>query len=181
MVETAAADEDPAAAPGSILFDDGVTGYLACGSASNTNTVSIVVLGQPSNTEFFTIDEATGDPFNTAIAWHIDLGTGAGDQLTFDLNCDQDNTLVLTNTSFNLNGGVGEVLGGSAGDEWNSNGCDGDDVLDSSATTAPFTDLFGGAGDDVLSPGSTAGDFLGWRAPASTRSATPRARPPRPS
>jgi hemolysin type calcium-binding protein len=160
MVETAAADEDPAAAPGSILADLNGAGYLACGSASNTNTVSIVVLGQPGSIEQFIIDEATGDPFNTAIAWHVDLGTGSGDFLDFDLNCDQDNTLVLTNDSFNLNGAVGEVLGGSAGDEWNAFGCDGNDILDASATTAPFTDLDGGAGDDVLSPGSTPGDFL---------------------
>jgi Ca2+-binding RTX toxin-like protein len=155
MVETAAANVDPAAAPGSILFDG-----LACGSASNTNTVSIVVLGVPSAAETFEIDEATGDPFNTAITWFVDLGTGSGDQLTFDLNCDQDNTLVLADTSFNLNGAVGEVLGGSAGDEWNANGCDGDDVLDGSATTLPFTDLFGGLGDDVISPGTFPGDFL---------------------
>jgi Ca2+-binding RTX toxin-like protein len=174
MVETAAADVDPAAAPGSILADLNGAGFLACGSASNTNTVSIVVLGQPSNTEFFTIDEATGAPFNTAIAWHIDLGTGAGDQLTFDLNCDQDNTLVLTDTSFNLNGGVGEVLGGTAGDEWNGNGCDGDDVLDASAVTAPFTDLFGGAGDDVISPGSTPGDFLAGNGDSDTLSYSTR-------
>jgi RTX calcium-binding nonapeptide repeat (4 copies) len=153
MVETAAADVDPAAAPGSILFDG-----LACGSASNTNTVAIVVLGTVGASETFVIDEATGDPFNTAIAWHADLGTGPNNQLTIDLNCDQDNTVVLTNTSFNLNGAVGEVLGAPA--EWNLNGCDGNDVLDASAVTAGFTDLFGEDGDDVISPGTTGGDFL---------------------
>ena len=85
-----------------------------------------------------------GDPFNTAIVWNIDLGTGAGDDLTFNLNDDVDNTVVLTNTTFTLNGAAGEVLGGSAGDEWNVNGGAGDDVLDASAVTAVFTDLFGG-------------------------------------
>ena len=159
-VDNAAADLDPAAAPGSIVASFNGGAFLACGNASNSNTVSIVVLGQPSALEEFVIDEASGDPFNTAIAWHVDLGTGAGDFLTFDLNCDQDNTLVLTDNSFNLNGAVGEVLGGTAGDEWNANGCDGNDVLDASATTAPFTDLSGGLGDDVLSPGTTPGDFL---------------------
>ena len=154
MVETAAADVDPAAAPGSILFDG-----LACGSASNTNTVSIVVLGQVGASETFVIDENTGAPFNTAIAWHIDLGTGPNNQLTIDLNDDQDNTVVLTNTSFNLNGAVGEVLGAPA--EWNVNGGDGNDVLDGSAVTVGFTDLFGGDGDDVISPGATGGDFIG--------------------
>jgi Ca2+-binding RTX toxin-like protein len=153
MVETAAANVDPAAAPGSILFDG-----LACGSASNSNTTTIVVLGTVSASEELVIDENTGDPFNTAIAWHIDLGTGPNNQLTINLNDDQDNTVVLTNASFNLNGAVGEVLGAPA--EWNLNGGDGDDVLDASAVTVGFTDLFGGAGDDVLSPGTTAGDFL---------------------
>ena len=58
----------------------------------------------------------------------------------------------------------------------NVNGCDGDDVLDASAVTVGFTDLFGGDGDDVLSPGTTAGDFIGGKV-AWTRSATRRARP----
>ena len=154
-------DLDPAAAAGSILFSQtGVAPWLACGSASNSNTVSIVVLGQPSAAEQLIIDEAVGDTFNTAIVWNIDLGTGAGDFLTFNLNDDVDNTLVLTNTTFTLNGAAGEVLGGSAGDEWNANGGAGDDVLDASAVTAVFTDLFGAAGDDVISPGSFPGDFL---------------------
>ena len=97
-------------------------------------------------------------PRHTAIAWHIDLGTGPNNQLTIDLNDDQDNTVVLTNASFNLNGAVGEVLGAPA--EWNLNGGDGNDVLDASAVTVGFTDLFGGDGDDVISPGTTGGDFL---------------------
>ena len=113
MVETAAADVDPAAAPGSILFDDGARLPGVWQRVEHEHRLD----RRPRPAEqrprsFVDRRERRGDPFNTAIAWHIDLGTGAGDQLTFDLNCDQDNTLVLTDTSFNLNGGVGEVLGG---------------------------------------------------------------------
>ena len=34
-------------------------------------------------------------------------------------------------------------------------------MLDGSAVTVGFTDLFGGDGDDVISPGTTDGDFIG--------------------
>ena len=45
-VETTADDLDPAAPAGAILFDASNSGtFLACGSGSNSNTVSIVVLG----------------------------------------------------------------------------------------------------------------------------------------
>ena len=109
------------------------------------NTVAIVVLGQPSDDESFLIDEQTYDvPFNTAIAWHIDLGTNltpvpGGDELRIDLSDDQDNTVVVTNTSFDLNGAVGEVLGM---EQFFGYGGDGDDVLDASAvTSAVYVDL----------------------------------------
>lgn len=157
-VETTAADLDPAAAAGSILFDDGVTGYIACGSASNSNTVSIVVLGSPSDEEDFDIDEASGGTFSTAITWHIDLGANPAlttDELGIFVNCDQDNTVVLTNTTFNLNGGVGEVLGV---EQYDAEGCDGDDVFDASAVTFVVSRLHGHDGDDVLSPGTADDD-----------------------
>ena len=152
-VETAADDLDPAAPAGAILFDDGVTGYLACGSAANDNTVSIVVLGSPGTDETFNIDEASGGAFNTAIAWHIDMGTNtvAGDQVGIFLNCDQDNTLTLTNTTFDLNTAVGEVLGT---ERWDIDGCDGDDVIDSSAVTLDSARLHGHGGVDWIAPGT---------------------------
>ena len=166
MVETAAADVDTNAPAGAILFDDGGGFGLdtACGSADNTNVVAIVVLGSPGTDEFFYIDEVTGAPFNTAIAWHIDLGTNAtvapaGDVLEIDLNDDQDNTLTVTNGTFDLNSAVGEVLGMES---FNGFGGDGDDVIDASAvTSAVYVNLDGGDGDDWLAPGFFADPVAG--------------------
>lgn len=144
---------------GSAVSVDETTGAIefdgsACGSATNSNTVSIVVLGQPSSNEAFEINENDEVPFNTAIAWSVDLGTGTGDQLSFDLNGDQDNTIVLTDTTFDLNGATGDVLGNE-----NSfvEGSDGDDVEDASVVTY-HVQLHGHNGDDVLSPGTFDGD-----------------------
>jgi Ca2+-binding RTX toxin-like protein len=122
-----------------------------CGTATNSNTVAVVVQGQNGSDERFNIAEDSEAPFNTAISWHIDLGTGTGDELVIDLNGDQDNTLVLTDTSFNLNGAVGELIGV---EEFDIHGDDGDDTVDGSAVTIPIGFLFGGSGDDVLSPGT---------------------------
>jgi hypothetical protein len=135
---------------GSIEFDGS-----ACGSATNANTVAIVVLGQPSSDEAFVIDENTEVPFNTAIAWNIDLGTGTLDQLQIILNTDQDNTVALTDTSFDLNGAAGEVLGA---EQFVVVGNDGNDTIDGSALTA-FLLAAGGNGDDVISPGTFNGDI----------------------
>ena len=112
-----ALDLDPAAAPGSILANLNGAGFLACGSASNSNTVSITVLGSVGTNELFILNNnvgGTGDSgeFNTAIAWSIDLGTGTD---TFTINAgDGNDNIVGTNSSFNLNGGVGELLGAEA-------------------------------------------------------------------
>jgi len=170
MVETAAANVDNNAPAGAILFDDGGGFGLdtACGSADNTNVVAIVVLGSPGADELFYIDENSGATFNTAIAWHIDLGTNAtpapaGDFLQIDLNDDVDNTLTVTNGSFDLNGAVGEVLGMESFEGF---GGDGDDVIDASAVTSSvWVDIEGGDGDDWLAPGFFAdpvagGDFI---------------------
>jgi Ca2+-binding RTX toxin-like protein len=150
------ADLDPAAAPGSILTN--VTGaFLACGSAANSNTTNIVVLGQPSSDEGFAINnfigDATGDAggaeFSTTIAWNIDLGTGSADLFAIHL-ANGDDTVTATNTSFDLNGGTGELLGEEtilvAGE-------DGDDTIDLSATSV--TNISGaGPGDDFIAPGT---------------------------
>jgi Ca2+-binding RTX toxin-like protein len=166
MVENSTANVDANAPAGSILFDDGGGFGLdtACGSASNSNTVSIVVLGSPGADEFFYVDENTGDPFNTAIQWHIDLGTNAtaapnGDEFEIDLADDQDNAVVVTNGTFDLNGAVGEILGmesffGIGGDE--------DDTIDASAVTSSvYVELVGNAGDDWLAPGFFADPVAG--------------------
>ena len=151
-VETTADDLDPAAPAGAILFSlDGGTTYAACGSASNTNTVAIVVLGSPGTAEQFGIDENSGGTFNTAIAWNLDLGTGIDDFLTFLLAAGQDNTVVMTDTSFDLNGAVGEVLGV---EKFQTFGDDGDDTMDGSGmVNSLLFDAQGGAGDDFIATG----------------------------
>jgi Ca2+-binding RTX toxin-like protein len=152
-----ALDLDPAAAPGSILANLNGAGFLACGSASNTNTVSITVLGSVGTNELFILNNnvgGTGDSgeFNTAIAWSIDLGTGTD---TFTINAgDGNDNIVGTDSSFDLNGGVGELLGAEL---FFVAGRDGNDVIDLSATTIPNI-LSGAGGVDVLSPGTATGD-----------------------
>ena len=160
-VETAADDLDPAAAPGSILFDGG-GGFLACGSASNANTTSIVVLGQPSVDEGFIIDEYDGGRFATTIAWALDLGSNAtpfGDSFGWwgSDNVPFDDTITLTDTSFDLNGAAGTLLGVES--FYYMYGGEGDDVIDASATTK-YGDLEGAGDDDWIAPGHFNGDFV---------------------
>lgn len=111
-VETAAANLDAAAPAGAILFSvNGAAPWLACGSATNTNTTSITVLGSPSSDETFTIDNnvlaaGTSGEFNTAITWALDLGSGTADRFVINAgDAATGDTIVLTNTSFTLNGG----------------------------------------------------------------------------
>ena len=152
-VETTADDLDPAAPAGAILFDASNSGtFLACGSASNSNTVSIVVLGSPGSDETFTIDELSGGTFNTAITWNIDLGTGVDALIIFNAD-GQDNTTVVTDTSFDLNTAVGEVLGTELYEVF---GGDGDDTIDGSGLVNSILIAFGGPGDDWIAPGPQA-------------------------
>jgi hypothetical protein len=148
---------------GAILqsVDNGVT-WTAIGSATNTNTTSITVLGSPGTDEIFRIDNAVGAEFNTAITWAIDLGTNAagappvGDDLVLILSEDTDNVVVGTNTTFTVNGGGGNVLGL---ENFFVTGNDGDDSIDLSATTI-YNEVFAGAGDDTVMPGTFDGDLL---------------------
>src|SRR5262245_11064549 len=59
-----------------IQVDDGVIEVegTPCGSATNSNTAAVVVLGENGSDETFSIDEAFDEPFNTAIVWSIDMG-----------------------------------------------------------------------------------------------------------
>lgn len=163
MVDTAAADVDTNAPAGSILFDNNGAGFglnTACGSASNSNTVAIIVLGSPGNDETFYIDEAAGGTFNSAIVWNVDLGTStvAGDWFEFFLNDDVDNALTLTDGSFDLNGSLGEVLGV---ENYYVDGGAGDDTIDGSAlTSGVYLEAYGEAGDDWIAPGLFAGDYM---------------------
>jgi hypothetical protein len=162
-VEGDGADLDVLAPAGSILqsVDAGVT-WTAIGSATNTNTTSITVLGSPGTDEILTINNFVGAEFNTAITWALDLGTNAagappvGDDLFLRLSEDTDNVVVATNTTFTVNGGGGNVLGLEnlfvVGDA-------GDDSVDLSATTI-FNNVAGGLGDDTVMPGTFDGDVL---------------------
>jgi Ca2+-binding RTX toxin-like protein len=159
---------DTNAPAGAILFDADTTAApafglnSACGSATNTNTVAIVVLGSPGTDETFTIDEAIGAPFAGTIAWNIDLGTNtvAGDTFFLLLNGSQDNSVVLTPNAFSLNGGTaGELLGGEI---VSVTGGAMDDMVDGSAlpaTTQLVTGVGGlGAGNDWIAPGAHLND-----------------------
>jgi Ca2+-binding RTX toxin-like protein len=174
-VETAD-DLDPESPVGAILFTDAGYDYdngaasTQCGSASTSNTVSIVVLGQPSNDEGFFIDEWANDAggqFPSTIAWAVDLGsqsTTFGDYFGWWSrdSVARDDTMTLTNTTFDLNGAAGTLLGVDS--FYYMYGGDGDDVIDASATTI-YNDLEGAAGDDWIAPGTfaslpTTGDDL---------------------
>jgi hypothetical protein len=162
-----AGDLDPLAPSGSILQSvDGGTTWTAIGSASNSNTTSITVLGSPGTDETFTIDNNVTDgaaplsgEFNTAITWAIDLGTNtvAGDSFVINAGEGAD-TVVLTNSSFTLNAGTGTLLGVELA---TVEGNGGADVLDGSTLTGIVVTFTGNAGDDLLSPGvTTAGDSV---------------------
>lgn len=163
-----ASDLDPESPPGAILFDNNGAGFdngaasTQCGSASNTLTTSIVVLGSPSADEYFYIENgggfiaSDGAPFNSAIVWAIDMGSQslAGfDQVDIFGNDDVDDEIVLTNGNFTMNGAAGTWLGV---EYTNVRGTDGDDVIDASAVTSIITDLHGGFGDDFIAPGTQA-------------------------
>jgi Ca2+-binding RTX toxin-like protein len=154
---------NPATDSLSVVIDPGATAALgvddpsgaillngvACGSATNANTTSIVVLGQPSANEQLVIDNFTGLEFSTAITWAIDLGTGAGDIFAI-VAADTADTITVTDSSFDLNGGGGELNGV---DVIALVGNGGDDTLDASAASV-FVALQGGTGDDWLADGS---------------------------
>lgn len=159
-----ATDLDPESPPGAILFDNNGLGFddgansTQCGSASNTLTTSIVVLGSPSNDEVFYIDNggfagSGGAAFNTAITWAIDLGsnTVGGADVFLIFAADADTTVVLTDTTFTLNGGGGPLLGVEADEIF---GGTEDDTIDGSAMSSALLIAFGFAGDDWIAPGA---------------------------
>lgn len=150
---------------GSTLSVDSTTGAilldgLACGSATNSNTATIVVLSDTGSTAYhdFEIDENSGDPFNSSISWVVDLTVGLDSYLTFTLDDDQDNSLSVTDDSFNLNGATGELLGVV---RIYADGGVGDDTLDGSGLsgTGPEFQAYGYDGNDTIT-GSPGDDFL---------------------
>jgi hypothetical protein len=170
-VESADLGLDPESPAGAILFDDNGAGFddgersTACGSASNTNTTTIVVLGTPTGGEQFTIDNHDGAGFATTISWAINLGGGGPDTFVIDAG-DGDDTVALGDGRFTLNGGGGEVLGAEIEQVL---GKEGDDTIDASAMTTSVLlagmggddTLIGGAGDDHLVGGDGTDRLLG--------------------
>ncbi len=157
-VEGDGANLDPGAPNGAILVSIGGGPWSACGSATNTNTASIVALGV-STAETFVLDNFSGDEFATSIAWAIDLGSGAPDRFVIHASEDTDDTVVLTDSSFTLNGGGGPALGREVSQVL---GDDGEDTIDGTpmsslsltgAGGALADSIFGGAGPDTLSGG----------------------------
>jgi Ca2+-binding RTX toxin-like protein len=141
------------------VYENGVNSGQ-CGSATNSNTVAITVLGSPNGAEFFGIDNNSGGEFNTAIAWAVDMGGQpalTNDQFEIDGSDATDDDIVVTDTSFTLNGGVGELVGV---EDIELFGFDGDDSLDASGMTANVVSLSlsGDAGDDWVAPGAFDGD-----------------------
>jgi hypothetical protein len=166
-VETAAADLDSESPPGAILFDNNGVGFedgantTQCGSATNSNTTQIVVLGSPGNDEYFYIDNGNwngGAAFNTSIAWAIDMGSNtAGGYDEVDVAGSDGNvadTLVVTDTAFSFNGGGGSLLGVEV---FYGDGGGGNDVLDGSGAVNMVTWLWGEGGNDWIALGAVAG------------------------
>jgi Ca2+-binding RTX toxin-like protein len=164
-----AGDLDAESPAGAILanldglgFENGAAS-TACGSATNSNTAAIVVLGQPSADENFVINNNVGSTgltgeFATSIAWSIDLGTGTGDGLQLHLG-NGDDTVTVTDTSFTINGG-GAAPGDLLGVEFVRVAAeDGDDVVDASTLTIDSV-INGDTGDDFISPGLFDGDLV---------------------
>lgn len=170
-VETAADDLDQQSAPEAILFNANGVGFEAgaasaqCGIATVANTVAVTVTGQPAADETFIIDEyVTSTRFPSSITWSLDLGSntsgaGGGDLFGWAGNdgpggpatsAPHDDTVVLTDGSFELDGATGQLVGVElvsvvAGA--------GDDVLDGSALVNVRMLAVGGDGDDWMAPG----------------------------
>jgi hypothetical protein len=164
-------DLDPESPSGAILFtgtddvfedwDQGAGVTTQCGSATNSNTTQIVVLGSPGADEFFYIDNGGwngGGAFSSTIVWAIDMGSqsaGGFDEVDIygsDFNVTADE-VVLTDAGFTMNGGAGTWLG----NEYSLvRGFDGNDVLDASGAVNLIADLHGGPDDDFVAPGPQA-------------------------
>jgi Ca2+-binding RTX toxin-like protein len=154
---TVTIDADTATIEVDSVSGDILVNAAVCGTATSSNTTTINVTGTNANNEDLIIDELAGGPIGAA-TWNIDLGEtdGDDDDLSFELD-DGDDTLVLTNTSFNLNGAVGTLVGVDEYEDVDGN--DGDDTLDGSAASIEM-ELNGGDDNDTLAPGTFDGDSI---------------------
>jgi Ca2+-binding RTX toxin-like protein len=156
-VEGDGANLDPASPNGAILLLT-AGGWSSCGSASNSNTASILVLGSPSTAEQFVLQNAIGDQFSTSIAWNIDLGSGSPDVFRIDASEDKADTLTLGDVSFDLNGGGGAVLGTEVDEVF---GDDKNDFVDASLLTSVMLKGNGGPLEDTIIGGVADDQILG--------------------
>lgn len=104
-----------------ITADSGTGGVQDCGSATTSNTVSVVMLGSgvTASDEAFTVDNNdTGGSFGS-IAFSIDMGNNGAGALAPFVNGDSfiwlgttgADTLKVTNTTFESNTGKGTLVG----------------------------------------------------------------------
>lgn len=141
-----------------ITADNG--GPQDCGSATVTNTKSVVLLGSgvTATDEYFEVNNNdTGGSFGS-IAFSIDMGnnsTGAvlpnvnGDTFVWD-GTDSADTVKVTNTTFTTNDGTGTLVGVEF-QVYNLNG--GNDTFDGSGVTSIPLNVEGGDGADTITTG----------------------------
>jgi hypothetical protein len=133
-------------ADGSILLDG-----AACGVADVENTAQIAVQGAASTSEMLVIDNTgAGGSFPATVAWTINLGTGAADEVDILLEDGVDGSVTVSDAGFTMNGAVGVLSGVDVVDV---TGGDGNDTIDGSGLTSDFAPT-GGDGDDTISGGS---------------------------
>jgi Ca2+-binding RTX toxin-like protein len=150
-VEGDGANLDPAAPNGAILLSINAGAWFACGSATNSNTASIVALGALGTDETFVLDNFSGAEFATSIAWGIDLSSGSSDVFFIHASEDTADTVVITDSTFTLNGGGGDVLGAEIDRVVSENE---DDTIDASALNSVMLRVFGGLLEDFIVGGA---------------------------
>lgn len=139
----------------------GPNGEQDCGSATSSNTKSVVMLGSGLNAtdEYFEVDnDDSGGSFGS-IAFSIDMGnngTGAvapfvnGDTFVWDGTDGADN-IKVTNTTFDSNGGTGTLVGVEFLG-FNLNG--GSDTFDASGVASVPVWVEAGTGSDDITTGN---------------------------
>jgi hypothetical protein len=144
-----------------ITADTGTGGPQDCGSATTSNTTSVVMLGSGLNAtnEEFTVDNSDSGGSFGDIAFSIDMGNNAAGAVLPDVDGDVvhwtgttgADDVTVTNTTFETNGGTGTVVG-TEFLEFDLLG--GGDTLDASGVTSiPLRVLAGDGNDTILSGG----------------------------
>ena len=143
------------------ITSDIAGGPQDCGSATVTNTKSVVMLGSgvTASDEYFEVDNNDSGGSFGSIAFSIDMGnnsTGAalplvnGDTFVWD-GTDSADTVKVTNTTFTANGGTGTLVGVEF-QMYNLNG--GNDTFDGSGVSSIPLTVEGGDGADTITAGN---------------------------